>query len=62
MRTDPSSSVQQARKELGAHPRNLRKAAGLTGRELAAATGQHFTRISRIENGGQPPTEFNIRA
>jgi transcriptional regulator with XRE-family HTH domain len=62
MKTDPSSSVQQARKELGARLRNLRKAAGLTGKELAAATGQHFTRISRIENGGQPPTESNIRA
>jgi hypothetical protein len=28
---------------------------------LAAATGQHFTRISRIENGAQPPTERNIQ-
>ncbi|MEV6303402.1 helix-turn-helix transcriptional regulator [Actinoplanes sp. NPDC051861] len=61
MNNDPSSSVHQARKELGARLRNLRKAAGLTGKELAAATGQHFTRISRIENGGQPPTERNIR-
>ncbi len=28
---------------------------------LADATGQHFTRISRIENGAQPPTERNIQ-
>lgn len=28
---------------------------------MADATGQHFTRISRIENGVQPPTERNIR-
>ena len=61
MNTDPSSSVHQARKELGARLRQLRRAAGLTGKQLAAATGQHFTRISRIENGGQPPTERNIR-
>lgn len=61
MNSDPSSPVQQARKELGARLRNLRRAAGLTGKELAAATGQHFTRISRIENGGQFPTERNIR-
>jgi hypothetical protein len=27
---------------------------------LADATGQHFTRISRIENGIQPPTDRNI--
>jgi transcriptional regulator with XRE-family HTH domain len=59
--TDQSSSVIQARKELGARLRQLRKAAGLTGQALAEATGQHFTRISRIENGGQPPTERNIR-
>lgn len=28
---------------------------------MAEATGQHFTRVSRIENGSQPPTERNIR-
>ena len=28
---------------------------------LADATGQHFTRISRIENGIQPHTDRNIR-
>lgn len=28
---------------------------------MAEATGQQFTRISRIENGIQPPTERNIR-
>ena len=61
MITDPSSSVVQARKELGARLRQLRKSAGLTGQALADATGQHFTRVSRIENGAQPPTERNIR-
>lgn len=61
MTTDPTSSVAQARKELGARLRQLRKAAGLTGQALADATGQHFTRISRVENGVQPPTERNIR-
>jgi transcriptional regulator with XRE-family HTH domain len=59
--TDPSSSVAQARKELGARLRLLRKSAGMTGRALAEATGQHFTRVSRIENGAQAPTERNIR-
>ena len=61
MNTDPSSSVAQARRELGARLRQLRKSAGLTGQALADATGQHFTRISRIENGAQAPTERNIR-
>lgn len=46
---------------MGIRLRQIRKTAGLTGQELAEATGQHFTRISRIENGIQPPTERNIR-
>ena len=61
MTTDLHSAVAQARKELGARLRQLRKSAGLTGQAVADATGQHFTRISRIENGVQPPTERNIR-
>jgi transcriptional regulator with XRE-family HTH domain len=59
--TDQSSAVAQARKDLGLRLRLLRKAAGLTGQALAEATGQHFTRVSRIENGIQVPTERNIR-
>jgi transcriptional regulator with XRE-family HTH domain len=39
----------------------LRKDAGLSGRELAAATGQHYTRVSKIENGVQAPTDHDIR-
>ena len=61
MTIDPSSSVAQARKELGARLRQLRKSAGLTGQALADATGQHVTRVSRVEHGIQPPTERNIR-
>ena len=61
MSTDPTSSGAQARKELGARLRQIRKAAGLTGKAVAEATGQHVTRVSRIENGTQPPTEQQIR-
>lgn len=61
MTIDPSSSVALARRELGARLRQLRKAAGLTGKAVAETTGQHFTRISRVENGVQLPTERNIR-
>lgn len=61
MSTDPSSSVAQARKDLGARLRQLRRSAGLTGQAVAAATSQHVTRVSRIENGVQAPTEKNIR-
>ena len=42
--------------------REVRKDAGLTARALAAATGQHFTRVSKIENGTQAPTDKDIRA
>jgi transcriptional regulator with XRE-family HTH domain len=59
--TDPSSPVAQARKELGSRLRQLRKSVGLTQQAVADATGQHVTRVSRIENGGQAPTERHIR-
>ncbi len=61
MSTGPRSPATQTRRELGLRLRQIRKTAGLTGQMLADATGQHFTRISRIENGTQPPTERNIR-
>lgn len=61
MNTSPSSSAKQAQKALGARLREIRKDAGLSGRALAAATGQHFTRVSKIENGVQHPTDQDIR-
>jgi transcriptional regulator with XRE-family HTH domain len=42
--------------------RDIRKDAGLSARDLAAATGQHFTRISKIEHGVQAPTGDDITA
>jgi transcriptional regulator with XRE-family HTH domain len=59
--TSPSSSAKQAQKALGARLREIRKDAGLSGRALAAVTGQHFTRVSKIENGVQHPTDHDIR-
>jgi transcriptional regulator with XRE-family HTH domain len=59
--TSPSSSAKQAQKALGARLREIRKDAGLSGRALAAATGQHFTRVSKIENGVQHPADQDIR-
>jgi transcriptional regulator with XRE-family HTH domain len=38
----------------------LRKDAGLSARQLAAATGQHFTRVSKIEHGVQALTDADI--
>jgi len=42
--------------------REIRRDAGLSARDLATATGQHFTRISKIEHGVQGPTDDDIRA
>lgn len=61
MTTNPSSSAKQAQQALGVRLRELRKDADLTGRELAAQTGQHYTRLSKIENGIQAPTEKDVR-
>jgi transcriptional regulator with XRE-family HTH domain len=59
--TNPSSSAKQALQALGIRLRDLRKDAGLTARELATATGQHYTRVSKIENSVQAPTDQDIR-
>jgi transcriptional regulator with XRE-family HTH domain len=59
--TVPSSSARQAQEELGARLRELRQDAGLSGRALAVATGQHFTRVSKIEHGVQAPSDLDIR-
>lgn len=62
MTTGPASSAQEARRALGSRLRDIRKAAGITIRQLGAETGQHFTRVSKIENGVQFPTDRDIRA
>ncbi|GAA1673379.1 helix-turn-helix transcriptional regulator [Fodinicola feengrottensis] len=56
----PSSSVQHDRRQLGARLRQLRKAAGLTGRQLGEATAQDSTRVSKLENGVQEPTDQDL--
>ena len=60
MSTSPSSSAKEAQKALGARLREIRKDAGLSGRALAAATCQHFTRVSKIEHGVQAPSDQDI--
>lgn len=62
MSTVPSSAARQLLEELGTRLRDLRKDAGLSGRALAAATGQHFTRVSKIEHGVQTPSDQDIQA
>lgn len=62
MTTSPSNPARQAREALGARLRELRLNAGLTGRALAVQLGWHYTKVSRIEHGGQTPPEAEIRA
>jgi transcriptional regulator with XRE-family HTH domain len=60
--TGPTSPAKQAREALGVRLREIRRDAGFTGRALAGLVGCHFTKVSRIENGGQTPSEAEIRA
>lgn len=57
-----TSPAKHAREALGVRLREIRKEAGLTGRTLAIDIGCHYTKISRVENGNQSPSEENIKA
>jgi transcriptional regulator with XRE-family HTH domain len=56
-----SSSVQQAKQALGDRLRELRIAAGLTGRDLGRLAGWHSSKVSKIEYGKQTPSPEDIR-
>jgi transcriptional regulator with XRE-family HTH domain len=55
-----TGTVQAAREALGVRLRDLRRDARLSGRELAALTGWHFTKVSKIEHGRTMPTEDDL--
>lgn len=57
-----SNQVRQAKEAFGSRLREIRKDAMLSGRELAAATGIHFTKVSRLEHGKQNPSERDVRS
>jgi transcriptional regulator with XRE-family HTH domain len=56
------TSVQQARQALGLRLRELRRQSGLTGRELAGQLGWPASKISKLENGHQTPTDGDLHA
>jgi transcriptional regulator with XRE-family HTH domain len=56
------ANIQQAREALGAHLRELRRGAGLTGKEFAARIGWAPSRVSKIELGQQTPSNADISA
>ncbi|MEU3509236.1 helix-turn-helix transcriptional regulator [Streptomyces longwoodensis] len=58
----PSSSVQKAREDLAGRLREIRKDAGISGRELAVICGWSESKSSRIENAKTPPSDADIKA
>lgn len=58
----PSSRVQTAREELAYRLREIRKDAGISGRELAVRCGWSESKSSRIENARTPPSDADIKA
>ncbi|KZM74914.1 helix-turn-helix domain-containing protein [Nocardia terpenica] len=57
-----TSSVHEAREALGARLRELRRGAGLSGRQLADLSGWHESKVSKIEYGRTKPTTADVRA
>ena len=54
------SSFQQARIDLGRQLRQLREAAGLSGKELAQRLHWQPSKVSRLENARQTATEDDV--
>lgn len=57
-----TNSVQEQRQAFGKRLRELRRRAGVSGRELAAHLGAHESRISKIEYGKLRPSDTDIQA
>ncbi|MFE4609371.1 helix-turn-helix domain-containing protein [Streptomyces niveus] len=54
------TQVHKAREALGRRLRELRKDAGLTGRQLAESLAWPPSKVSKLENGRQTPTDADI--
>jgi transcriptional regulator with XRE-family HTH domain len=61
-RSSNSGGVEEARNALGQRLRELRRQAGLTGKELAESLSWQPSKVSKIENGKQTPTDEDITA
>ena len=61
-RTTSVTSVHEARDALGKRLRELRTAASLSGRQLAESLSWPPSKVSKLENGRQTPTDDDIRA
>jgi transcriptional regulator with XRE-family HTH domain len=56
-----SPDQRHARQAFGNRLREIRLDAGLSGRQLADDTGFHYTKVSRVEHGGQSLSDADIR-
>jgi transcriptional regulator with XRE-family HTH domain len=61
-RTSSVLSVHEARRALGQRLRELRRQAGLTGRQVAESLSWPASKVSKLENGRQTPADDDIRA
>lgn len=61
-RTTGVTSVHEARDALGKRLRELRTAASLSGRQLAESLSWPPSKVSKLENGRQTPTDDDLRA
>jgi transcriptional regulator with XRE-family HTH domain len=61
-RTSGVTKVHEARRALGLRLRELRRQAGLTGSRLAASLSWPASKVSKLENGRQTPTDDDILA
>jgi transcriptional regulator with XRE-family HTH domain len=55
-----ANEVEQARQILGGRLRDIRMEARVSGRQLGALAGWHFTKISKIEHGHTTPSAADI--
>lgn len=60
--TPDGADIARARSELGARLRELRCVVGLTGLQLADALAWPASKVSKIEDGRQIPTDDDVRA
>jgi transcriptional regulator with XRE-family HTH domain len=61
IRTSGVSTLNDARIALGMRLRELRRQAGLSGRDLAESLSWPASKVSKLENGRQSPTDDDIR-
>jgi transcriptional regulator with XRE-family HTH domain len=61
-RTSGASNVHEARSALGKRLRELRQQTGLSGRQLAESLSWPPSKVSKLENSRQTPSDDDIRA